>query len=279
MKIKLRLLKITIIALSVAVTYQLVSPTFLSDTNAYAAGDLTVNWGVPEGSPIFVVNNWMPGNSQSRTVTIKNNTATAQPVKVKGVKTTETGNLSQVIDFVISQSGTDIYGGATGAKTLAQFFTDSGGASGVSLGTVSAGVTKSYEFKATFKPSSGNEYQAKNVVFNINIIAPEVLGVCDDKSGNGNRDNRDDRKNKNKEDGHSSYQAQSQHQSRQDDNRNCNKDNKGHKGGDDKPDSHDSKDKNKHDSVFDDFKNACIKIFRNLASGVQNINPQSSKNH
>ena len=183
-KTKLRLIKIFVIALSLAVTYQLVSPAFLSDSNVYAVGDLTVNWGVGEGNPIFVVNNWMPGQFETRTVGVTNNATIVRPVGVRGIKTTETGNISQVIDFTISQGATDLYGGTspTGPRTLAQFFIDSAGPDGIFLSALNPGASTNYTFKATFQSSAGNGYQGKSVTFNIKIgisisIPAECLGI------------------------------------------------------------------------------------------------------
>jgi len=150
-----------------------------------AVGDLTINWGVPTtGDPIFVVNNILPGESESRTVLVKNDATVARSVGVRGVKTSETGSLATVLDFVISEGGTDLYGGtvATGPKTLEQFFTESAGINGIFLSNLSPGPGTNYTFKVTFDPNAGNEFQNKQVIFDLIIgiiieVPPECSGI------------------------------------------------------------------------------------------------------
>lgn len=146
---------------------------------AYAVGDLDVIWGVPDGDPIFVVENMLPGDIETRTVTVENNGSSPRDINIKGVKTEEEKNFSEILDFVISEGGTDIYGGTspTGPKTLADFFTDSG--SGLFLSSLPAGDSTQYTFKATFPTSAGNEYQGARVVFDLIItMAYEIPAEC-----------------------------------------------------------------------------------------------------
>ena len=124
MKVKLKLIKIIVISLVLALAYNMVSPAFISTSTAYAAGDLTIDWGVPTGDPIFVVTGMMPGDVESRDVDVTNNASVTRPVGVRGVPTNDLDGMSQVMDFVISENSTDIYGGTTGAKTLAQRHAD-----------------------------------------------------------------------------------------------------------------------------------------------------------
>lgn len=179
MKTKARLFKITLIFLSLILGYQLVSPAFLSNQDAYAVGDLTVNWGVPEGNPIFTINNFVPGQTVSKQVAVTNNATVTRAVGVKGAKLNETGNIAQAINFVISQNGTDLYGGTLGTKTLANFFADSAGTDGVFLSNLNSSVTTNYIFKATFKPDAGNVYQGKSVSFDLKIgISGDLPAQC-----------------------------------------------------------------------------------------------------
>lgn len=286
MKIKLKIIKITIIALVLSLAYQLASPAFLDNSTAFAVGSLTINWGVPSGNPIFVVTNYLPGQGEQRTVSITNNDTQTRHVAIQGIKTSETGNISQVIDFVISQNGTDIYGGTTGAKTLAQFFSVSNVGSGLSLGDINASVTKSFTFKATFKINSGNIYQLKSVVFDIKILKPgSVLGDCDNRDNN-NHNEHDDKNNHNKDDdkdknGHSSSLNSTIHQgSNNSDGRDCEHNDKDHRGGDnDHGDNGNHGGNDNHHSIFEDIKNKCISIFNSVVSRLPNGNQQSSKKH
>lgn len=172
---------VMLIAVSFLATQTGILDNILRPKTAYAVGDLDVIWGVPDGDPIFVVENMLPGDSEQRTVTVKNNASSAREVSIKGIKTDEAKNFSQILDFVISQNGIDIYGGTspTGPKTLAQFFLDSNTPTGLALSTVPAGGQNQYVFKAYFPTSAGNEYQGARVVFDLVIrLAFDVPAAC-----------------------------------------------------------------------------------------------------
>lgn len=144
------------------------------NSTARAVGDLEIDWGVPSGSPIFVINNLLPGDTEIRQVKITNNAAVLRPVSIRGVKTSETGNLSTVLDFFISENGTELY-----AKTLNQFITESAGINGIPLFTLNPGATKTINFKATFKESADNQFQNTSIVFDLIIgIAAEIPQEC-----------------------------------------------------------------------------------------------------
>lgn len=160
-------------------TYHLVSPAFLDNTNAYAIGDLTVNWGVAEGNPIFTINNFTPGQTSSKLVTVTNNATVSRSVGVRGVLTSETGNISQAVDFVISQGGIDLYGGTAGNKTLAQFFTDSTNPEGIFLSNLNPSNSTDYTFKATFLQNADNNFQGKSIIFDLKIgISNNLPAQC-----------------------------------------------------------------------------------------------------
>lgn len=149
---------------------------------AYAVGDLNVIWGVPDGDPIFVVTDMLPGDMEDRFVDVENNAPTPRPVGVRGIKTHEIASFSAVLDFVISEGGNDLYGGTspTGPKTLQEFFAESSGPNGIFLSTVNNGDTKTYNFKATFPEGSDNESQGAKVVFDLRIgISIAVPAACD----------------------------------------------------------------------------------------------------
>lgn len=139
------------------------------NNTALAVGDLSVDWGVPSPNPIFVVNNMAPGDSQERDVVVTNTAPTNRPVGVRGIFTSETGNLSTVLEIVISQNGTDLYGGSAGTKTLSQFFTDSSGPDGIFLSNHNPSQTKTYKFKVIFNEDAGNQFQDKEVIFDLQI--------------------------------------------------------------------------------------------------------------
>lgn len=168
-KIKIAFVKILVIGLAALLVFNLASANFFGNNTVEAVGDLNVNWGVDDGDPIFVVSNFLPGDSESRTVSITNGGTTTRDVSVRGIQTNVPENLEDVVDFVISGASGDIYGGTTGAKTLENFFVDAGGPNGLLLFSLASGETKTATFKATFDPDSGNEFQNTQVIFDLII--------------------------------------------------------------------------------------------------------------
>ncbi len=145
-------------------------------STAFAVGDLSVDWGVASGDPIFVVSNWLPGDSETRSIVIKNNSAFVRPVGVRGVKTLETQNLSTVVDFVVEEGVNILY-----TNTLAQFFIDSAGPSGLFLFNLNPGEEKTVDFTALFQINAGNEYQNAEIIFDLIIgISIDLPEACDD---------------------------------------------------------------------------------------------------
>lgn len=142
-------------------------------STAFAIGDLTVNWGIAgigNVGAIFNISNMAPGQNETKTVNIDNGVSSSRPVAVRGVLTTDPGGLAGVMEIVISENGgLDLYGGTTGFKSLAQFFTDSANPSGIDLFTLDAEQDKDIDFEVTFNSSAGNPYQGKSIVFNIKI--------------------------------------------------------------------------------------------------------------
>lgn len=152
---------------------------FSRPSDAFALGDLEIDWGVPTtGDPIFTVPNMLPGDVEDRDVIITNNGTTPRPVKVIGERTGGVVELESVLDIVIS-SGGDIYGGTTGAKTLEEFFTDSAGPAGLFLFDLNPNETKTVNFKVTFDSNAGNEFQNRSVIFDLTIsMAFDIPEEC-----------------------------------------------------------------------------------------------------
>lgn len=148
---------------------------------AQAIGDLTIDWGVPAGQPIFMVNNFMPGETVERSVTILNGASSGRPVGIVGVKTEELKDLANVLEITISQNGTDLYGGSLGTKTLAQFFQESTIPNAIFLFNLNPGKSKKINFKVKFQEGAGNSYQKAKVVFDILIgLYYQVPEECKD---------------------------------------------------------------------------------------------------
>lgn len=154
---------------------------FKEASTVRASGDLTVIWGVPEGNPIFVIANAAPGDIQERTVTVSNGAGVSRPVGIKALKTAGSGSLENVLNVVISEGLTDLYGGTspTGPKTLAQFFSESSSLEFVPLSDLAPAATTNYKIKVTFDPNAGNAYQNTSVTFDLQIgVGFEVPLAC-----------------------------------------------------------------------------------------------------
>lgn len=170
--------------------------TFFKASTVRAFGSLFVDFHVPPGAQIFNIANMTPGTVESRTVDVTNSGTDTRVVSVKGVKTSFIGaslELSAGLDLIIFESLVPIYGtgSGTGAKTLADFFTDSTAPNGVSLSSIGPGGHNTYSFQVTFPDGAGNEYQAKSVVFDLtfgiilgnNLVINEVYYQVDSSHG------------------------------------------------------------------------------------------------
>jgi len=150
-------------------------------STAQAVGDLTINWGVPDGTPIFMVENFLPGETEERMVTIFNGALSTKPIAVVGAETEELKDLADVLEITIFQNGTDLYGGDLGTKTLAQFFQESTIPNAIFLFNIDPGTSKQVKFKVKFKEDAGNTYQGAKVVFDIIIgLYYQVPEECKD---------------------------------------------------------------------------------------------------
>lgn len=188
---KLSLFKVSIIFLLIATLVGVVPWTnfFKGASTVRASGDLTVVWGVPEGDPIFVIAGAAPGDIQERNVTVSNGAGASRPVGIKAAKTAGAGSLENVLNVVISQGLTDLYGGTSpgGPKTLAQFFSESSSLEFIPLSDLGPGASTIYKIKVTFDPGAGNEYQNTTVTFDLNIgVGFELPTACESLSLNPN---------------------------------------------------------------------------------------------
>lgn len=180
MKKKLQIARISFL-IGAMITAIFVTGGFSRPKTAYAIGDLSIDWGVPVGNPIFTISNMAPGQSEEHTVVVTNNAAVIRPVGVRGIKTNETNSLSSAFDIVISKNATEIYGGNSpgGPKNLDQFFANSGAIDGIFLANQNGGEVADYKFKVTFSALSGNSFQDSQITFDLQIgISVEVPAEC-----------------------------------------------------------------------------------------------------
>jgi len=170
--------KLVLIIIFLLLIQFLKSSLFRASKTVRAVGDLSVDWGVEEGKPVFEINNFAPGDADSRYVRIKNNASNIRPVGFRGILRKDSGSLSERLLLTVSSEGVDYYGGS-GDKTLVQFFTDGTGPDGIPLFNLASGEEKTVVFKVVFDPDAGNDYQNTSVVFDLNIgIAITVPEEC-----------------------------------------------------------------------------------------------------
>lgn len=169
MKNKFRYLRIFILIIAVIVAVSVNGGwRFNLNLTAFASGELTIDWGVPSGDPIFVVENMAPGECQTRSVSVLNNSAVSREVGVRGVKTEEDLDLGSILEIKIDRTSSPtatVYG----PQALDQFFSASSSANAIILGTQNSSESVDYDFIVCFPETAGNEFQKARIVFDLSI--------------------------------------------------------------------------------------------------------------
>lgn len=147
--------------------------------NVQRLGDLIVDFHVPIGRPIFVVNDMKPGDKLQRKIDVKNKGNVPRIVRVGGLRRGGIGldpKIETALEMVIKDGPTVLYG----PKKLSEFFSDSQSPGRIQLNSISPGGHKSYNFRVRFPIRSGNEFQKKSVIFDLrfsgNIQHPPTPG-------------------------------------------------------------------------------------------------------
>ncbi len=131
----------------------------------HPTSEIAVDWGVPDQSPVFNITDMLPGDTITRTITVKNGSSAPRLLSVKGQKTSEALNFSSGLFLSISRGSALIYG----PGLLSDFFVDSATAGGVSLASLAGKSRAAFTFRVGFPAASGNNYQGARVVFDLNI--------------------------------------------------------------------------------------------------------------
>ncbi len=145
----------------------------LISTKPAQAKSLEVSFGNPpvtSPNPIFTVENMLPGDIEQREIKVKNISSSSIPVVLYSLKkleeipnwegTTSGNEFSQVLELEITENSSIIY-----SKTLKEFFEDS--KDGLNLGNLDPTQEKTFNIKASFSTTAGNEYQRAKVVFDL----------------------------------------------------------------------------------------------------------------
>jgi hypothetical protein len=156
----------------------------LSADRVEAVGDLTFKYlGVKiDGAPLFVIDDFKPGDCILRTVEVVNGAGTPSDILVRSENEVETGALSTVMTMIITEGFVELYN-----KHLDEFFADSDAPNGVPLSVVPASSLTSYDFEVCFDIDAGNEFQKKSVEFDLvfgeNFVPIKLPPACKDLEG------------------------------------------------------------------------------------------------
>ncbi len=147
--------------------------------NIRAYGDLVVDFGVPAEGPIFVLDDFMPGDCEDHDITVTNGGLNTALVTIKSDNEIDIGNLSDILSIVINEISTDLYGGSspTGPKTLADFYLDSDNPDGIPLSNIAGESLTTYNIQVCFPWEAGNEFQKTSTVFD--LVFGELLPPID----------------------------------------------------------------------------------------------------
>lgn len=157
------LLIISIIALAGVSFLSFIQNRFI--TSAQAAGGLEITYlNLPLSGPIFNIQNFLPGDCVSREVVAKNASHKPIELKVRSEEETDNDNLATQVDWEI-KSGSVLY-----TNILKNFYNQNQ----VSLGTLQPNQSKTFEFKACFKTTAGNEYQ--NTLTSFDLVFATKFG-------------------------------------------------------------------------------------------------------
>ncbi|MFA6338597.1 MAG: fibronectin type III domain-containing protein [Candidatus Paceibacterota bacterium] len=113
-----------------------------------------------EKTPLFSEVKFAPGDSVSRFVKLNNTTSSSHRVILKTKDVVKEGNLSDAVGLVIKNGETVLYDNT---------FSDLFSRSELILPEVPAGTEARFDFIATFKPESANEYQNSKMDFSLQI--------------------------------------------------------------------------------------------------------------
>jgi hypothetical protein len=120
-----------------------------------------------QSEPMFNVGNFLPGDSETSWLKVKNNTADIKAIAIKADNVINADGLGTQINLVIKEGATEIYN-----KTFTQFFAESY----IILSNLAGGgANTQYDFIATLPGGVGNDYQNKTMGFDL------VVGVWNEE--------------------------------------------------------------------------------------------------
>lgn len=125
-------------------------------------GELEIDINVPSGKPIFIIQNWLPGDCVSKTFTATNQKLEVATLAMKGFANINENQISEVINFQISSNNTNYFN-----HNLSEFVALSINEDGVSLGSLGPGENQTYEIESCFSKNASNKYQNSKIMFDL----------------------------------------------------------------------------------------------------------------
>lgn len=119
-----------------------------------------------EATPLFLEANVMPGDGETRTLTVTNNGTEDEDVYVTVQEEFDAG-LAPIMQLTVASGGTEYFSGS---------FTDFFAAGEIPLGTLVPNDDRTYSFTASLPASTGNAYQSKELGFDL------MIGFADGES-------------------------------------------------------------------------------------------------
>ncbi|MBU0569958.1 hypothetical protein KKB40_04220 [Patescibacteria group bacterium] len=112
--------------------------------------------------PIFVVENMLPGDCISKSVTVEHKGGKTVEIVVRSKNEEDDGNLSTQLGITVSENSDVLYG----TTTVHNFFNESA-PSGIPLSIFNGNETKTFEFNVCFDENASNDYQNTSTIFDL----------------------------------------------------------------------------------------------------------------
>jgi len=176
-----KIFTIFLIITAVAVALIARSKTTAEDFVTFASTpNLQITW---QNNPLFSVTNMLPGDSISKTVTVKNISSGIQPLGIRAIPTyVNPANFPQQLKLTIKEGGNEIRN-----YTLADFFAQSAGSGFIDFTDLNPGQTAIYTFAVTFDTDADNTYKMASVVFDLILgLAFDLPAECRNIAANPN---------------------------------------------------------------------------------------------
>lgn len=144
------------------------------DLTVTCANDGPCNTSPSSGAALFSETNWLPGDSVNRTITVINEDTddTCNLTLETNNETQSPSDFATRLFTVIKEGVTDLFGVRSGssAATNDKNLNDLYVSAPISLGSINPSTTEIFGWAVTFDPSSGNEYQNAQTVFDFDLV-------------------------------------------------------------------------------------------------------------